>query len=77
MGGIGWTTGCLHCANRYISLAASVKFENYAKAKEAGAALGYGLFLNNVIDFVIISFVVFMITKALLRATAAPAGPAL
>jgi len=72
---IGRITGGVDFSNLYISLTPSVKFENYAKAKEAGAALGYGIFINNVIDFVIISFVVFMITKALLREKAAPAGP--
>jgi large conductance mechanosensitive channel len=35
-------------------------------------AITYGSFLGNIVDFVIIAFVVFMITKALLR----PSGPA-
>ncbi|HYJ33538.1 MAG TPA: MscL family protein, partial [Candidatus Binatia bacterium] len=37
-------------------------------------AITYGAFLGNVIDFVIVAFVVFMITKALLKPT--PADPA-
>ena len=41
-----------------------------------GAAITYGAFLGAVIDFVIIAFVVFMITRALLKpAPAAPAPP--
>ena len=41
-----------------------------------GAAITYGAFLGAVIDFIIIAFVVFMITRALLKpAPAAPAPP--
>ncbi|HTO92456.1 MAG TPA: large conductance mechanosensitive channel protein MscL [Candidatus Sulfotelmatobacter sp.] len=40
-----------------------------------GAAVSYGNFLGSVVDFVIIAFCVFMITKALLREKPAP-GPA-
>jgi large conductance mechanosensitive channel len=41
-----------------------------------GAAITYGAFLGAVIDFVIVAFVVFSITKALLKpAPAAPAPP--
>lgn len=40
------------------------------------AALGVGPFFGNIVDFVIVAFVVFMITKALLKpAPAAPAPP--
>ena len=40
-------------------------------------AITYGQFLGNVVDFVIIAFCVFMITKILLKpAAAAPAAPA-
>ena len=39
-------------------------------------AITYGAFIGNVVDFVIIAFVVFMITKSLLKpAPAAPAAP--
>lgn len=38
-------------------------------------AITYGAFLGNVVDFVIIAFVVFMITKALLKPAPAEAGP--
>ncbi len=38
-------------------------------------AITYGAFLGNVVDFVIIAFVVFMITKALLKPEPAAAGP--
>ncbi len=40
-------------------------------------AIKYGSFLGGVVDFVIIAFVVFMITKALLKPAPAPPGPAM
>lgn len=39
-------------------------------------AITYGTFLGAVVDFVIIAFVVFMITKALLKPAPAPPAPA-
>ena len=39
-------------------------------------AITYGAFLGAVVDFVIVAFVVFVITKALLKPAPAPAGPA-
>jgi large conductance mechanosensitive channel len=44
--------------------------------KEAINAINYGTFFGNVIDFIIIAFVVYMMTKALLKeAPAAPPAP--
>jgi len=40
-----------------------------------GNAITYGAFLGNVVDFVIIAFVVFMITKAILKPTPEAPGP--
>jgi large conductance mechanosensitive channel len=41
----------------------------------AGNAITYGAFLGNIVDFVIIAFVVFMITKSLLKPAPAAPGP--
>jgi large conductance mechanosensitive channel len=43
--------------------------------KEAINALNYGTFFGNVVDFVIIAFVVYMITKALIKEPAPPPPP--
>ena len=43
--------------------------------KEAINSLNYGTFFGNVVDFLIISFVVYMMTKALIREAPAPAPP--
>jgi large conductance mechanosensitive channel len=40
-----------------------------------GAAITYGAFLGALIDFIIIAFVVFMITKSLLKPAPAAPGP--
>jgi large conductance mechanosensitive channel len=47
------------------------------EAKKAGVAtLNYGLFLNSVIDFVIVAFAIFLVVKQVNRLRA-PAPPAL
>ena len=40
-----------------------------------GNAITYGAFIGSVVDFVIIGFCVFMITRALLKPAPAPAAP--
>lgn len=55
-------------------------FETLDAAKEAGAAtLNYGIFINNIISFLIIAFAVFMMIKAINSAKKkeeeAPAAP--
>src|SRR6478672_4859907 len=43
--------------------------------KEAINAVNYGTFFGNVVDFVIIALVVYMMTKALIKEAPAPAPP--
>jgi large conductance mechanosensitive channel len=43
--------------------------------KEAINAINYGTFFGNVVDFTIIAFVVYIITKALIKEPPAPAPP--
>ncbi|MFN8218749.1 MAG: large conductance mechanosensitive channel protein MscL [Fimbriimonadales bacterium] len=58
-------------------------YDTLKAAKDAGAsAVAYGQFLNNVVQFIIIAFAIFMMVKAMNRlrraeepAPAAPAGP--
>jgi large conductance mechanosensitive channel len=46
-----------------------------AEAKAAGdATIGYGLFLNNVIDFLIVAFVIFFLIRGANRMKRAPAA---
>jgi large conductance mechanosensitive channel len=53
-------------------------YTTLAQAKAAGdATINYGLFLNNVIDFVIVAFVIFLLIRAAnkLKREPAPAAP--
>src|SRR4051794_40106772 len=43
--------------------------------KEAVNAINYGTFFGNVVDFIIIAFVVYMLTKALIKEAPAPPPP--
>lgn len=53
--------------NLYISLDGT-EYPSLAAAQEAGAAtLNYGLFINNVINFLIIAFVIFLVVRQINR----------
>jgi large conductance mechanosensitive channel len=55
--------------NLFITLGKG-KYATIEAAKEAGVAtLNYGLFLNNILDFLIIAFSIFMVIKQLSRFT--------
>lgn len=60
---IGVLTSGVDFADKFIALNGE-SYANLAAAKAAGAAvLTYGVFINAVINFLIISFVVFMLVK--------------
>ena len=57
---IGLLLGRVDFSNLFIDLSGN-HYITLAEAKEAGAAtINYGLFINNVIDFLIVSFVIFL-----------------
>lgn len=77
---IGLALGHVNFADLFINLSGQ-SYPTLAAAKAAGApTINYGVFINNVINFVIIAFVVFMIVRQVNRLTAkpeaAPAAPA-
>lgn len=52
-------------------------YDSLAQAREmGGAVLAYGAFIQNIIDFVIIAFVIFLLVRAINRLTAKPAPEA-
>lgn len=60
---IGNLVGKVDFSNLYINLSGQ-QFNSLAEAKKAGiATINYGLFLNNVIDFLIISFSIFIVIR--------------
>jgi len=78
---IGLLLGKVDFSNLFITLSGR-HFDSLAQAKGAGAAtLNYGLFMNTVINFVIVAFAVFLLVRQVNRLrpkpAPAPARPAL
>ena len=75
---IGVLLGKVDFSNLYLNLSGTT-YASLADAKAAGAAtINYGLFINNVIDFVIMALVIFVLIKQVNRLRApspAPAAP--
>ncbi|HMD90385.1 MAG TPA: large conductance mechanosensitive channel protein MscL [Anaerolineaceae bacterium] len=73
---IGLLLGRVDFANLYINLSGK-PYASLADAKAAGAAtINYGAFLNTVIDFLIVAFVLFLILKPIYQLRQpAPAAP--
>jgi large conductance mechanosensitive channel len=70
---IGKLMGGVDFSNLFIVLG-SGHYDTLKAAKDAGAAtLNYGLFINAVIDFLIVAFAVFLVVKAVNRAMPRPA----
>jgi large conductance mechanosensitive channel len=60
---IGLILGKVDFSGLFVSLSGK-SYATLAEAKAAGApTLNYGLFLNNVVDFVIVAFAVFLIVQ--------------
>jgi large conductance mechanosensitive channel len=61
---IGLLLGKVDFSNLFISLSGN-SYASLADAKKAGAAtLNYGLFINQVIDFTIVAFAIFLVVNA-------------
>lgn len=72
---VGLLLGGADISNYFITLDGG-KYATLAEAQEAGAAtLNYGVFLNRIIDFLIIAFVLFLIIKAINKARALTKKP--
>jgi len=76
---IGLLLGGIDFTNIFVTLKGP-HLATLAAAKAAGAAtMNIGVFLNEVINFLIVAFVIFWVVKALtrlrIRSDAAPAGP--
>ena len=70
---IGLLLGKVDFASRFINLSGT-PYATLKEAKAAGAAtLNYGIFLNAAINFLIVSFVVFLVVKQVNRLKPAPA----
>jgi large conductance mechanosensitive channel len=70
---LGQLLGKVNFTDLFISLNGT-KYASLADAQAAGAAtLNYGVFINAIIDFLIVAFVIFLIIKQINRMKKAPA----
>lgn len=76
---LGAVIGRVDFSNLFIPLS-TTHYATLAEAKKAGVAvIGYGMFINTIIDFLIVSFALFLVIKQfnrLRRPAPAPAAPA-
>ena len=73
---IGLALGKVDFANLFISLTGQ-PYPSVAAAKAAGApTFNYGMFINNVINFLIVGFVVFLLVKQVNRLQGPPPAAA-
>jgi len=74
---IGKLLGGVDMSGLFVTVGAK-QYDTIAEAKAAGAAtINYGVFLNTIVDFVIISFCIYMITKIAMKPAPAAPGPAM
>lgn len=72
---VGLLLGGADISNYFVTIDGG-KYATLAEAQEAGAAtLNYGVFLNRIIDFLIIAFVLFLIIKSINKARALTKKP--
>ncbi|MBT9150020.1 MAG: Large-conductance mechanosensitive channel [candidate division WS2 bacterium] len=64
---IGLLLGRVNFSNLFLNIS-GVTYSSLAEAKAAGApTINYGLFLNTIIDFIIVAFVMFLVVKQINR----------
>jgi len=69
---IGLLLGNVDFSNLFINLSGQ-SFASLAEAKAAGApVMSYGAFINTVIDFIIVAFVIFLLVKQINRLKTQP-----
>jgi len=62
---IGKLMGNVDFSNLFVTLGGQ-EFATLAEAQEAGAAtINYGVFINTVLDFIIVAFAIFMVIRAM------------
>jgi large conductance mechanosensitive channel len=73
---IGLLLGKVDFSSLYLNLSGTA-YPSLAEAKKAGAAtINYGVFINSVIDFVIVAFVIFLLIRQINRFLAPAPAPA-
>jgi large conductance mechanosensitive channel len=63
---IGLLMGNMDFSNLFVNLTMGASYGSVAEAEAAGAPIiKYGIFINTVLDFVIVAFAIFMVIRAL------------
>lgn len=74
---LGRLVGHVDFTNLFVRLKEGPTYDTLAAAKAAGMpTLNYGVFINSVINFLIVAFAVFLLVRAVNRWTTKPAAPA-
>ncbi len=69
---LGLIAGKVDFSNLYINLAGE-EYDTLAQAKAAGAAtINYGLFINQIINFLIVAFAIFLMLRQINKLKSAP-----
>jgi large conductance mechanosensitive channel len=71
---LGRLIGHVDFGSLYLNLS-ETHYDTYADAKKAGMALGYGSFINTVINFLIVAFAVFLLVRAVNKWLPKPPPP--
>ena len=71
---IGRLVGKADFSNLYINLSGT-HYDTLAEAKAHGAALSYGSFINNIINFLIVSFAIFLLVRSVNKWLPKPPAP--
>jgi len=73
---IGLLLGKVDFSSLFLNLSGQ-QFSSLADAKKAGAAvISYGVFINTVIDFLIVAFVIFLLVRQINKLERPKAAPA-
>jgi large conductance mechanosensitive channel len=76
---LGVITGGVDFSNHFIPLSSKVTADSLVEARKQGAVFAYGSFINSVINFLIVAWVIFLLVKAVNRLMPkkeeAPKGP--
>jgi large conductance mechanosensitive channel len=73
---IGLILGRVDFSSLFLNISGN-SYPTISAAKAAGAAtINYGMFINTVIDFLIVAFAIFLLVRQVNRWTAKPAAPA-
>jgi large conductance mechanosensitive channel len=73
---IGLILGKVDFASRFWNISGT-PYDSLDAARKAGAAvIAYGAFINNIIDFIIVALIIFLVVKAINKLFIKPAPPA-